>query len=117
MKELIIKRIQENLTNDLLHPKYKKLLTKKTHRLFGHCYVATEAFYYFLGKKLGYKPQVMRIGNKTHWYLRKDNDIVDITKDQFNFQIDYDKGRGCGFLTNKPSKRTQWLIDNLNGRY
>jgi hypothetical protein len=115
--ELLIKRIQENLRDDLLNPKYKKLRTKKSHKFFGHCYVATEAFYHFYGKKHGYKPQVIRIGDKTHWYLRKGNEIVDITKEQFNFQINYDLGRGCGFLTKKPSKRTQWLIDNINGRY
>ena len=111
MKELI-KRIQENLSPNLLNDKYRRSITKDSHPYFGHCYVATEALYHLQGKKLGYKPQVLRIDeNTTHWYLRKGDEIVDITKEQFIGQIDYSKGRGCGFLTKHPSKRTQWLIN------
>lgn len=113
--ELLIERIQKNLNNNLLHPKYKNLITPESHKFFGHCYVATEAYYHICGKDLGYKPQVIRIGEKTHWYLKNEEEIIDITREQFPFPIDYSKGRGCGFLTKQPSKRTQCLINNLYG--
>lgn len=50
--ELLIKKIQKNLNNDLLNPEYKKLQTESTHKFFGHCYVATEAFYIYMVKKM-----------------------------------------------------------------
>lgn len=114
MKQQLIIKIQENLTPDFLSPKYKKRLTKESHPFFGHCYVATEAMYYLYGIKMGYKPNVMRIDdNTTHWFLKKNNEIIDITKDQFDFELDYSLGRGCGFLTPLPSKRTKDLINKM----
>ena len=114
MKEQLIKRIQENLSPNLLRPEYQKIYSNKLHPHFGHCYVASEAAYHLFCKDEGYIPQVMHIDeNTTHWYLRKGDDIVDVTKAQFPFDLDYSLGRGCGFLTKKPSKRTQWLINKL----
>lgn len=110
----VIKAIQENLTTDLLQSKYRKQITKDTHPYFGHCYIATEAAYHIQGKQEGYKPQVMRIDeNTTHWYLKKGDEILDITQEQFPFELDYSLGRGCGFLTKKPSKRTIRLFGSI----
>ena len=69
--------------------------------------MATEVLYHLKAKELGYKPQVMRVGDKTHWYLRKGGDVIDITKEQFPFELDHSLGRGCGFLTKEPSQRTK----------
>jgi hypothetical protein len=106
--------ITANLTPDLLQPKYREL--NKRNPLFGHCYVATEAMYYLLGgKESGYKPCVIRLGDTTHWFLKHKitEEIIDITAEQFDFPVPYEKGRGNGFLTKNPSKRTQELLKRI----
>lgn len=104
-KEKIKKLIKQNLTPDLL----KKGFNEKAH-----CYVASEAFYYLMGGKLqGYGIYRMKIDGVTHWWIKKDKEIIDLTSDQFNFKIDYSKGRHSAFLTNKPSKRAQILINRI----
>jgi len=50
----------------------------------------------------------------THWYLRTPWPYpIDPTADQFSRAVDYAAGRGCGFLTKKPSKRAQIVLDLL----
>jgi hypothetical protein len=113
----LINRIQNNLTENLLSPKFKKMLrvmtgTEENRKYFGHCYVSCEAFYHIAGKGLGYKPHYIRMGVFNHWFLRriKDGTILDITEKQFSYTPDYSKGIRCGFLTKKPSKRAQKLM-------
>ena len=87
----------------------------------GKCYVASEAAYHLLGgKKAGYTPVVFSVMDSrtfkrfSHWWLRRsDHTILDITADQFNQSPKdiYPQGRGCGFLTKKPSKKAQEIID------
>ena len=78
----------------------------------GQCYVISEALYHFLGGKVeGWTPQVVRHEGNTHWYLKhRDGLIVDATAAQFKTPVPYHKGRGCGFLTKKPSRRTRQLM-------
>ncbi len=111
MKSLI-KKIQKNLTPDLLSKKYKN----QTHSLSGHCYVATESLYHLLPNKNEYKPVVASINNITHWWLqhRKTGKIIDITAKQFNFKFPYHLGKGTGFLTKTPSKRSIILMSKVN---
>lgn len=109
----IIKIIQKSLSDDLLRDEHKKT---KRNFLSGHCYVATEALYYLLGEdNINYMPSTLRIGGVTHWFLKnkKTGDVVDPTKDQFNYPLDYSKSRNRFFLTNKPSKRTLILLNRI----
>lgn len=78
----------------------------------GNCYVTCEALYHLLGgKEEGYTPMVMRHEGKTHWFLRNVfGAYIDPTMSQFKNRPDHSKGRGCGFLTKKPSKRAKILI-------
>lgn len=90
----------------------------------GQCYVAAEAVYHALGgKQAGYTPMVMHLpdgfelvsgwslyGAPTHWFLRIGGFILDPTVAQFVETPDYASGRGCGFLTRKPSKRAVALL-------
>jgi hypothetical protein len=49
-----------------------------------------------------------------HWFLeqRASGLQVDITADQFTTRVpDYRKAVPCGFLTRRPSKRAQHIID------
>lgn len=102
--------IQEALTPDLLKPMYRK---KARHPHAGHCYVASEALYHMWGKQQGFEPCVMHVNNGTHWFLKRGDQIMDPTKDQFNFELDYSKAKRQAFLTYLPSKRCKQLIERL----
>jgi hypothetical protein len=79
----------------------------------GHCYIAAEAAYWIFGWREKYTPQVITGPGYTHWYLkhRITGHIVDPTATQWGkTRIPYERGRGTGFLTRKPSKRCLELI-------
>jgi hypothetical protein len=74
--------------------------------------VASEAFYHLVGgKAAGYKPMTVKHEGTTHWYLLGPDGVVDLTAEQFDTPVPYDQGRGRGFLTRKPSKRAQILME------
>jgi hypothetical protein len=75
----------------------------------GKCYVASEAIYHLAGgKEAGLKPVNLRHEGVSHWYLvGPNNEIIDVTVDQFKVPPDYSKGRGRGFLTKEPCRRTK----------
>lgn len=88
----------------------------------GHCYVAAEAFCALTGAK----PQCVsvpvghsrvrfeaEVTHVTHWYAVRDGVIWDPTADQFDQPVPYAEGRGIGFLTKDPSKRTRELLRRI----
>lgn len=82
----------------------------------GNCYVTCEALYHLLGgKESGWKAMVMHHEGDTHWFLQhKDTELIlDPTVKQFTTQPDYSKARGTGFLTKKPSKRAQLMMEKM----
>lgn len=92
----------------------------------GNCYVACEVFYHLMGgRAAGLTPHVVRMpSGETHWFLTQVTDhdwvrIIDPSFGQFTrrerdlFPEIYADGRGCGFLTKKPSARARVLIDML----
>ena len=83
----------------------------------GHCYVACESLFYLLGgKQAGFKPMHVNVDGISHWYLLGPNGVIDPTADQFPSPVPYNKGRGKGFLTSKPSKRAQILMERCRGQ-
>lgn len=105
----MITNIKQVLTDDLLHPKYRG-------RPGAHCYVASEAYYHLsLGHLSGLKSYSLRIDNDTvHWWLEDSKgNIIDLTADQFDFEIDYSKGVRRPFLTQTPSKRARIVMDRV----
>lgn len=85
----------------------------------GQCYAASEAAYHMLGgKEAGLTPKYVKMPKDNHWWLEDaDGEIIDLTMGQYERQyVPYDKGKGCGFLTKKPSKRAQKIIDEVNER-
>jgi len=110
MKNKLIRLIQNNLTDDLLKPKYRK----RKGKYAGHCYVATECFYYMYGRWYGWKPYCYRYKNgETHWWLQKDSEIIDITAEQLKPGFDYSKGHKQ-FFVNYPSKRCETLAKRVD---
>ena len=117
----LIQKVKSVLTDDLLSPKWKKIVSKEdNHPTSGHCYAASEALYHLLGgKEAGFKPQIGKTDeNTTHWWLiDSDNKILDPTSEQFFYKNQippYNNARGSGFLTKNPSKRAQIIIDRVN---
>lgn len=121
MIEELINDIKIVLTDDLLTDHWKKIVrSKKCHPTTGHCYAASEALYHILGgKKYGYKPAYGKTKNgNTHWWIiDKDENILDVTAEQFYFfntNPPYDSKTYSGFLTKQPSKRAQSIINRVN---
>lgn len=80
----------------------------------GHCYVASEAYWHAVGRAQGFVPQVLSGEGWTHWWLaHPDGRVVDITAEQFPTGVDYEAGKGCGFLTRQPSQRAQKVLDRI----
>jgi len=113
--EELFELIINNLDDELLKSKYKKL--KNKNKYTGHCYVATETLYHLMDEKtrLEYCPAILKIGNDTHWFLKNKNNgnIIDLTKNQYCFKLDYSNARNAAFLTKIPSKRTLILINKI----
>jgi hypothetical protein len=97
-------------------------LRKKEYRghpnpLYGHCYVACEVFFHlFHGRFI---PCFIRHEGLPHWFLRERSDgtVLDPTVSQFEKVPDYSLGVGKGFLTKKPSKRAQIVLNRLEWRW
>jgi len=84
-------------------------------KIRGNCYVTCEALYHLIGgKRAGWKPMQMKYCGESHWFLKHDFGIIlDPTARQFEVEPDYSEARGRGFLTKRPSKRAQELMQKL----
>jgi hypothetical protein len=111
-----VQRLQKVLTPDLLHPKWKKLVSPTDSPVKGHCYVASEVLYHMGLNTRGFVPYVVRVNGGTHWYLRNDitEQIVDPTVEQFKTIPLYEFGRRCAFLTKYPSKRAREVMRRMH---
>lgn len=107
-------RLVSFLSDDLLHPKWRKQKPKNAHKTWGHCYIVSEACYHLYGRKAGFYPMVLSLRNNTHWFLRHDDGrIIDLTAEQFKDPPDYTKAKKAAFLTKGPSQRSMRLINKF----
>ncbi len=81
----------------------------------GFCYISCEVLFFLAARKnIVLKPYVMRVENDTHWFLKDlKGKVIDPTAKQFDYKLDYNGGRCCGFLTKTPSKRAKELAKRL----
>lgn len=103
------------LSDDLLRKPWVSMENKTP--VTGHCYVACEAMHYCLGgKKSDWVPHFIRHEGMPHWFLKnlKTGEIIDPTVSQFKKTPPYEEGKGKGFMTKKPSKRAQIVIERMN---
>lgn len=103
----IVARLQGILKtcNDLRREPWKG----SSNPLAGHCYVASETLFHLLGGATSaWTPQSISHEGSPHWYLKnkETGEIVDPTASQFQTPVPYAQGKGKGFLTKLPSKRT-----------
>jgi hypothetical protein len=121
------KAIARALTPDLLSTEWRARVGPDKSGVAGHCAVASEAFYYLAGgKKAGFTPVVCSYkegprggiyfpGDKipknslpsTHWWIRRGDEIFDVTAAQYKLPFPYEHGRGTGFMQPQrlPSRR------------
>ena len=113
---LLVSKIVNNLTDDLLKKEF--LIHPRINNLVGHCYVATETLYHSLDpeNQILYRPNTLKVNGVTHWFLKnnENNEIIDITRNQFPFVLDYSKSKNSAFLTKHASKRSQILLKRIN---
>lgn len=106
--------VQQALSDELRRPPWQGT----DNPYAGHCYVASEALYHLLGGKAGgYRPMYIRHEGSPHWFLKDTKgNVVDPTASQFRTAVPYDDAIGKGFLTDKPSKRAQIVLDRVQGK-
>ena len=103
-------RIKENLTDDLLKKEYLDI--EERNKYLGHCYVASECYYHLSSKKLSV--HYIKHEGSTHWFLKdQNNEVIDLTYEQFEKPVPYHNAKRGFFLTKSPSKRTKILIDRV----
>ena len=115
----LIEQIKGALSDDLLKPKYRSLAGLNGPTA-GHCYHASEALWHALGgPQSPYTPTRGRDETGiTHWWLRhkETGEILDPTADQYlvvGCLPPYSAGKGGGFLTKKPSRPAQTILNRI----
>lgn len=94
-------------------------------KLWGQCYVASEAMWHAAARKEGFAPVQGVVFNVSHWFLRHPGtgEILDLTADQFASNIWsipgellrlWQEGRGRPFLSSQPSKRARIVLEYLD---
>ena len=94
-------------------PRAKKAL-KRVRRAIGKgqdCYPGAEVVYHAGGgRRAGLTPVQQRHEGVSHWWVRGPGvEILDPATAQFRRPVPYERGKGKGFLTKKPSKRARAL--------
>lgn len=107
IERYLITESLKNIGNRLLKDKYK-IKWSEDNPTYGYCYIVSECIYHYSNNE-NLIPMCMNLGKEigTHWYLKdkETNDIIDFTGEQFDFEIDYNKGIGKGFM--KGSVKTE----------
>lgn len=105
-----------------------------SHPLAGHCYAASEAYFYLNGGYTAFTVERCEVPVEepgptggtmrfTHWYLRTRDteEVIDLTAEQFteyehdDVEIPYNEGIATGFMTDGPSERAQEIMDAVGG--
>jgi len=112
--ERVSKQIVNNLQIKMCPPRYREL--NLGNALFGHCYHATQAMYYFF-KDANLKVMSAKCDGpaQQHWWLQDGDTIIDVTAgqyDAFDFGAPYDKGKESKWYgwKNRPHRKTQDLM-------
>lgn len=103
-----MKKINQNYITEKLRVLNGELLSKQyksswnaLNPTFGYCYIVSEAIYHYADLK-EFVPYCINFGDSvgTHWFLRnvETGEILDYTRDQFNFTVDYTLAKRRTFL-------------------
>jgi hypothetical protein len=108
--EAFLSELRDALTDEDRKPQYRG----DPNLMRGQCYVACEVLRH--GKLCDMVvPTTVRVNGEVHWFLQSKlyGFVVDPTADQFDEPVPYSLGVGRGFLTKKPSKRAQKVLERL----
>jgi len=112
------RKIRDNLTTDLLTKKYRE--ENATNPMYGHCYHATQAMFYFLDTDtlVPYRAKDWR--GEDHWWLtdKENGFILDVTSDQYytiGKEPPHDKGKPAKWygFKGRVHKRTMVLMQRV----
>ena len=111
--ELISNLIRDNLTIKMCPPRYRE--ENLVNPLFGHCYHATQAMYYFFEDANLKTMSAPCEFAQQHWWLQDGDKIIDITCDQYlsvGKKPPYDKGKESKWYgwKNRPHRKSQDLM-------
>jgi hypothetical protein len=113
----VTKLIHKNLTINLCPPRFRE--KNMGNPMFGHCYHATQALYYFF-KDANLKTMSAPCDVAgSHWWCEDvDGNIIDITQDQYlsvGTKPPHDKGKETGWYgwKNRPHVRSLTLMNNV----
>ena len=82
--EFVIKKIQDNLSSDLLKGKRLKYPSDVlTNRFYGHCYHASQALFYLMDCDTLIPMSGEDYRGEKHWWLQDDVKIYDCTAGQY----------------------------------
>ena len=95
-REFVHQKLQE-LGPTLLKPNYAKDWTPDNPTL-GYCYVVSEALFHYLEEEVHTYCINLGEGIGTHWFVKVKDQIIDFTKEQFSFAVDYSKATRKGFF-------------------
>lgn len=104
-------KIRNNLTFDLVKKKYRGPTP-----IHGSCYIASEAIYHLLDGPNSDFIKIKRFkmpNGVNHWWIENHGKIIDLTYDQFDIDVPYEKGVNSSFLTKVPSKRCLTLLEKI----
>ena len=112
--DMVLKLIANNLELKFCPPRYREL--NMGNPLFGHCYHATQALYFFF-KDANLKTMSAKCQSpaEQHWWLQDGDKIIDITAGQYD-ALDFDPPYGKGKETkwygwkNRPHRKSQDLM-------
>jgi hypothetical protein len=88
--------IRASLSRDLLSSTWRKKVPVGSHRVCGHCYIATEAAFHAFGRQAGFKCYVVSLGGGgTHrWLAHPETEaVIDLTYEQTQKSFNYKAGR------------------------
>jgi hypothetical protein len=100
--------VQAVLTDDLILPKYRG----GKHELDGHCYAATEAYFYLEGRdRQRLRPMHLAEKGMSHWWLEQaDGTIIDLTGADGDVDVKTEVQTGRG------RDRVDLQLEAFNGR-
>ena len=103
--ELVIKKIQDNLSPDLLKGRKSLMYPSDllTNKFYGHCYHSSQALYYLMDTDKLVPMSGKDYRSEVHWWLADEEKIYDATANQY-----IDKGQIPPYNEGKRSKWYGW---------
>ena len=95
MRQKTINCKLKEIGNTLLKKEYKDGWSEE-NPTYGYCYIVSEMLYHYIYKNS--TPYYLKLNGVTHWFLKNENKIIDLTGNQFNFKIDYSKAKKAAFF-------------------